>query len=1013
MTGNKTVVLISAEKAQFSHFSTLMRDEGYCVLASDDAIHGLKIAKADPPLLIIAELATPRVDGLEVCRRVRHDKNIRHVPIIVVGDLSRASSIVEDALFCGATDYFQKPFDQVALFECCAEVLGIESSGAAQQDPRESQARLQRQNSVLKELYKNQKIFGDSFDDAVREITRISAMTLETERASLWLYSDDRSRIEALDLYEMSKDIHSTTGILTGADFPAYFKFLRKGAPIVVSDAYSDRRTAEFISEYLPTNQITAMLDIPIRLAGKLVGVICFENVGQKREWTLDEQNFAGSMADLVALLLESKERRNAENALRYQKQIYESLIDSIEGIVWEADADPLNFSFVSKQAERLLGYPVDRWIDEPDFWASRLHPDDRDSIIDFCVKATERLEDHEFDYRIIAADGSVVWLHDIVTIDRSDADNIRLRGVMVDITENKLAEAALAEANQRAICEYVKLLERLATLGQQLGGARDLNSVFQSIIEFAKNSVPCSGLNISLCDKDQKLRQPIYFWCNDNEVESTALNATLFSDGPVGKTMEQGEILIFADYQNSLGTEPATLLIKDGSVGVQPQSAIVAPMKVMGEVIGVIELLSSERSAYTEEHATAMRMAANLTANAIENVRLIELEQRRAEQFRQSQQLESVGRLAGGIAHDFNNMLTAINGYSDLTLRKLPKNDPQGIRKNIEEIKKAGDRSAVLTQQLLAFSRRQVLKSKVIDINETVAETGTLLQRLIGEDIDLELSLSPALGAVRADPAILTQVIMNLAVNARDAMPDGGKLTIETSNQELDKEYAGRHARMNPGSYVMLAVSDTGAGMEDEVLEHLFEPFFTTKAVGKGTGLGLATVYGIVKQSGGYIWVYSEIGQGTIFKIYLPRVDAEADAITKGVSESMNLKGKETVFLVEDEEIVRKLSKQILESCGYTVVEARNGAEALELCKKSDKHFDLLLTDVVMPKMSGRQLVKHITGVRPGIKVLYMSGYTDDSVLRNGVIAAGENFIQKPFTFNTLAGQVREMLDS
>jgi two-component system cell cycle sensor histidine kinase/response regulator CckA len=287
------------------------------------------------------------------------------------------------------------------------------------------------------------------------------------------------------------------------------------------------------------------------------------------------------------------------------------------------------------------------------------------------------------------------------------------------------------------------------------------------------------------------------------------------------------------------------------------------------------------------------------------------------------------------------------------------------------------------------------------------------MLQRLIGEDIRLNLRLDPKLGHVEVDPGQLTQVIMNLAVNARDAMPEGGVLTIKTSNVYLNEEYAARHVPTQPGSYVMLAFRDTGMGMDDETQQHIFEPFFTTKEVGKGTGLGLATVYGIVKQSGGYIWVDSDLGKGTIFRIYLPRIDEKVLSSEENGAPERIPKGNETILLVEDEETVRNLSRQILEACGYKVIEADNGRDALSICLQQDCKIDLLITDVVMPKMSGRQLVERLARLRPEITVLYMSGYTDDAVVRQGAIETDSNFIQKPFTFNTLTDKVRELLDA
>lgn len=380
------------------------------------------------------------------------------------------------------------------------------------------------------------------------------------------------------------------------------------------------------------------------------------------------------------------------------------------------------------------------------------------------------------------------------------------------------------------------------------------------------------------------------------------------------------------------------------------------------------------------------------------------------AEQLRQAQKLESVGRLAGGIAHDFNNMLTAINGYSDLTLRRLKEDDP--LRHNIEEIKKAGIRSAALTHQLLAFSRQQILQPKVLSLNRAITDTSDMLQRLIGEDVCLATVLHPKAGQVKVDPGQLSQIIMNLAVNARDAMPQGGMLTIETANVFLDPDYAHQHATFIPGAYVMMAVSDTGTGMTAETQEHIFEPFFTTKEIGKGTGLGLATVYGIVKQSGGNIMVYSEEGIGTTFKVYLPRVIQQSEAEgTRNTSDELP-QGTETILLVEDEDVVRTLTRQILEMCGYTVLEAGNGVEALSLCEKHDCHIHLLMTDVVMPQMGGRELSERFAVIYPQMRILFTSGYTDDAVVRHGVIEAGTNFIQKPFTPDALAHKVRAILD-
>jgi two-component system, cell cycle sensor histidine kinase and response regulator CckA len=383
-------------------------------------------------------------------------------------------------------------------------------------------------------------------------------------------------------------------------------------------------------------------------------------------------------------------------------------------------------------------------------------------------------------------------------------------------------------------------------------------------------------------------------------------------------------------------------------------------------------------------------------------------------EQLRQSQKMEAVGQLAGGIAHDFNNLLTAILGSTQLLLHNIPPGDPR--REDAEEIKLAGLRAAELTRQLLAFSRRQVLAPKVLDLNAVVANIERMLRRLLGEDIELVTSLDPGAGAVNADPGQLEQVLLNLAVNARDAMPAGGRLSIETARFTLHEEHVERRHRMPPGDYACLVVTDTGVGMDDATQAHLFEPFFTTKEVGKGTGLGLATVYGIVKQSGGYIWVYSEPGRGTTVKVYLPRVRGATEPAAPPPHPAAPPRevrgGHETVLLVEDAAPVRALARRSLEACGYRVLDASDGPTALELSARHGEAIDLLVTDVVMPGMSGRELAERLAPGRPSMKVLYTSGYTDDAMVRQGVLNAGVAFLQKPFVPDSLARKVREVLD-
>jgi signal transduction histidine kinase/CheY-like chemotaxis protein len=426
----------------------------------------------------------------------------------------------------------------------------------------------------------------------------------------------------------------------------------------------------------------------------------------------------------------------------------------------------------------------------------------------------------------------------------------------------------------------------------------------------------------------------------------------------------------------------------------------------------GVLAAYATERRIFKAEDVHFLQAVATLLAGAIDR-RTTEQGLFKSQLRLQSvQKMEAIGRLAGGIAHDFNNLVQAIGGYTDLLLRRIPEHDL--LHRHVEEIKKAGDRAAALTRQLLAFSRQQVMQPKVLQINSVVRNVESLLRRLIGEDVELETALSPDLGAVRADAAQLEQVLMNLAVNSRDAMPEGGTLTIETRNVVLTRSDQREGFVVNGGSYVLLSVADTGHGMDAEIKARAFDPFFTTKPPGRGTGLGLSTVYGIVKQSEGYIWVDSEPGRGTRVRIYLPRVDEPVEQeVRRPARAAAGPGGSETLLLVEDEEGVRDVIGEWLASHGYTVLAAANGTEALALAGADGRRIDLLIADVVMPQLGGPALAERLLQARPGLRVIYVSGYADEAIGDPRVLAAGSAFLQKPFALDTLLRKVREILDA
>ncbi len=432
---------------------------------------------------------------------------------------------------------------------------------------------------------------------------------------------------------------------------------------------------------------------------------------------------------------------------------------------------------------------------------------------------------------------------------------------------------------------------------------------------------------------------------------------------------------------------------------------------RISNDIEGTYEFVGQRRDGKEIflEATAKMHVVAGKTARI---TALRDTTERRAleNQVRQAQKMEAVGRLAGGVAHDFNNLLTVILSYTDMLLEGVSSNDPRA--EDLGEIRKAAVTAASLTRQLLAFSRQQVIEPRLLDLNEVVASSEKMLRRLISEDIEVRTTLLPTPLTVMIDPGQLEQVLMNLAVNARDAMPTGGRLTLETADVHLDAQYAREHWPATPGHFAMLAFSDTGCGMDDTVRTHIFEPFFTTKGVGKGTGLGLATVYGIVKQSNGFIWVYSEVGHGTSFKIYFPLLDQAPEGYAGKSEAQAPALGTETILLAEDAAAVRGAARHILERCGYTVLEAPNGTVALRTAESAST-IDLLLTDVVMPEMSGRELAEKFARLKPHARVLFMSGYTDDAIIQHGVLRPGTAYLQKPFSPDTLSRKVREVLDA
>jgi two-component system cell cycle sensor histidine kinase/response regulator CckA len=754
-----------------------------------------------------------------------------------------------------------------------------------------------------------------------------------------------------------------------------------------------------------------------------------------------------------------------AQAAFRRSEERFRTLTVSSPLVVFETNAAG-QCTYVSPRWSDLFGVPVDRALGVG--WLDLVHPDDRARIMREWQQAAGVEEEGAYEYRINRLDGQVRWARGVARAVRSPEGAILgYVGTVEDITERKRAEDELRVSRERFFTlfrsspsptgvgthdgRFIEVNDRYVEF---FGYTRDeLMSRTVHDLQLWVNPAERAGVIEKLKKEGSVRNYEASFRRKDGEIRTALLTMEPFealgADTIIAmlvditdrkraaEALRQSEIK-FRALSESAGS---AIMISQGDHVVYANAAAeqiagCTRQELMGMDFWQLvhpdfrETVRQRREARLRGEETNLRYEfkirnvkneerwVDFTATVVEwegkpailGTAFDVTERRRLEeQLRQSQKMEAVGRLAGGVAHDFNNLLGVIIGYSELLLESLPSGD-QKTRGRIEEVHKAGQRAASLTRQLLAFSRQQVLEPHLLNLNAVVGDMEKLLRRLIGEDIELVTGLDPALGTVRADPGQLEQVIMNLAVNARDAMPKGGRVAIQTTNVDLSEQISYQGFTILPGRYVLLSVTDSGRGMDAETQRRIFEPFFTTKELGKGTGLGLATVYGIVKQSEGYIHVYSEPGHGATFKVYLPRVDVTArEARVEKPAES--LRGTETVLVVEDEESLRELVVTVLEQNGYNVIAAERPAAALEAAARIGEPIHLLLTDVVLPGMSGRELAEKLLAQRKDLKVLYVSGYTDDIITHHGVLEPGIAFLQKPFSRESLLVKVREVL--
>jgi PAS domain S-box-containing protein len=659
-------------------------------------------------------------------------------------------------------------------------------------------------------------------------------------------------------------------------------------------------------------------------------------------------------LTNQLALKNEIIERQRTEEALRQSEEKYRTILENIEDGYYEVDLAG-NVTFCNEALCRIWGYPKEEMIGI-NYKKGGDEESAKKLFLAFNQVFRTKTPVKGFDWAVIRKDGIKRYVNvSISPIKDSHDQPVGFRGICRDVTDQMQAEEALRRSEEK----YRTILENLDAGYFEV----DLKGNFTFFNDalpraFGRSRDELTGMN-NRQYMDKENAQRIYHIFN-----------RVYASREPSKAFD----LEFIREDGAKRSFECSVFLRTGLNG--------EPVGFRGIARDVTERKRAEKE--------------------MENLQ---------EQLRQSQKIEAVGRLAGGIAHDFNNLLTVIKGYSQLALKELRGGDP--LREDIEEIEKASQRAADLTQQLLAFSRRQILEFKVIDLNMLIRNLDKMLRRVIGEDIELMTRLSTDPLNIKSDPGQMEQVIINLAINAKDAMPSGGKLTVETARVELDEAHAHTHAGVSPGHYAVLEVSDTGVGMSAEIKEHIFEPFFTTKAIGKGTGLGLSTVYGIVKQSGGAIWVRSEQNKGTTFKIHLPRVEDQADTLMDHDEIATLPHGKEMVLVVEDEPAVRNFTVRLLHQQGYQILEAVNGQDALRIAReRTGEKIHLLLTDVVMPLMGGKELAERIIKIHPETKVLFTSGYTDNAIVHHGVLEPGIDFIQKPFSPTALALKVRQVLD-
>jgi len=972
------ILVVDDVPANLKLVSDILSGYGYQIRPASSGSMALRTVEAEAPDLILLDVRMPEMDGYEVCRRLKADEKNRSIPVIFLSALDETADKVK-GFEAGGVDFITKPFQTVEMLKRIETHLSL----------RHLQNQLEAQNLQLRQ----EIVERERAEEVLRKqeacleelvVARTADLQLEIQehkQTEETLKDSERRLADIINLLPdptfainlegeviiWNRGAEEFTGIksedMLGKDNYEYaLPFYGTRRPILVDLVL--KPSEEVSSSYPRIRSENGLLKAEANTRSFMGGEAYLLGTAAPL------YDAKGSVIGAIETLRDITERSRQEEALRESERRLSQIIDFLPDATFAIDLEGRVIAW-NRAIEEMTGVKAEVMLGKGDYeYSLQFYGVRRPILIDLVFKSDEEIQQKYF---FVKKEGACLLAEANVPV---KGEHLVLWGIarplfdgkgnivgaiesIRDITERKRAEEAIREANER-----LKSVLHAAT-GYSIIGT-DQDGVIKIFNEGAELMLGYSAEDV--VDKVT----PVMI--HDPE-EIAARGAEIGLDPGF-------EVLVAAARRGETETREWTYIHKDGS-------RLTVSLTV-----------------------TAMHSESGLLTGFIGIARNITAERKLEQQFIQSQKMECVGLLAGGVAHDFNNLLTPILGYTEMLIRGFSEDDPR--RKRLQQVKEAADRAKDLTHRLLTFSRKQVVELKTLDLGDIVHQFEEILRRTIREDIQIDVVIAPSLGRVRIDAGQIELVLLNLSVNAQDAMPEGGRLTIEVKNIDLDASYAASHAEILPGPYVMLAVSDTGSGMDEKMAAHIFEPFFTTKELGKGTGLGLSTVYGIVKQHGGSIYVYSELDRGSAFKVFLPRVDEEGVPAEQSLSSgNAVVSGTETILVADDSEIVRLLVCDMLESFGYNVLVADSPERCIEMAREYQGTLDLLLTDVVMPGMNGMELVKLLRETRPELKVLFMSGYSSNVIGHHGVLDQNVVFVQKPFTIQSLSEKIQQALGS